>query len=158
MDKIVSDELEKVLNEIGKDLVKELSLQLMRADKRASGNLIDSLDYKVVEAVDGFFLEIIAADYLKYVDQGRRPGKQPPTKAIRKWIDDRKILPRDKKTGRFIKKESAAFLMARSIGKKGIKPTNVIKKSVDNIFKSKQQLLAKAAIGDIEALINKILS
>lgn len=152
----MNDNLKSALEQVGIDLVKELTKQLINADKKASGNLIKSLDYKVVETIDGFLLNLLAADYLTFVDQGRKPGKMPPPSKLDKWIVVRGIAPRDKK-GRFISRKSIQFLIARSIGKKGIKPTNVIRKSIDSIYSNKIKLLEKAAVEDIEALIQKIL-
>ena len=68
----MNENLKSALEQVGIDLVKELTKQLLNADKKASGNLIKSLDYKVVETVDGFILNLLAADYLNTVDQG--PG------------------------------------------------------------------------------------
>lgn len=150
------DNLEKALNEIGRDLVKELTNQLIKADKSATGNLINSLDYQVVETIDGFFINLLASPYLKYVDEGRRPGKMPPPNKLINWIDQKSIRFTNKR-GKLISKESTAFLIARSIGKKGIKPTHVIQKSIDSIYSNKMKLIEQAAIEDIEALIEKIL-
>lgn len=149
-------ELKAQVDKFGADFISELAKQLIIADKVASGKLLRSLNYQVVEVLENLLIRINAEDYLQYVDKGRRPGKQPPISPIIKWMDVRKIKGRDKK-GRFIKKEQAAFLIARAIGKKGIKPTNVIKKSIDNILRSKKEALSKAAASDISKIINKIL-
>jgi hypothetical protein len=151
----MNENLKSALEQVGIDLVKELTKQLLNADKKASGNLIKSLDYKVVETVDGFILNLLAADYLNTVDQGRKPGKMPPPSKLDKWIVIRGIAPRDKK-GKFISRKSIQFLIARSIGKNGIKPTNVIRKSIDSIYSNKIKLLEQAAVKDIVELIEKI--
>jgi hypothetical protein len=151
----MNENLKSALEQVGIDLVKELTKQLLNADKKASGNLIKSLDYKVVETVDGFILNLLAADYLNTVDQGRKPGKMPPPSKLDKWIVVRGIAPRDKK-GKFISRKSIQFLIARSIGKNGIKPTNVIRKSIDSIYSNKIKLLEQAAVKDIVELIEKI--
>lgn len=150
------DNLKKALEELGVDFIKELTNQLIAADKKATGELINSLDYRVVEVLDNFLLTITSAPYLKWVDEGRRPGKMPPPSKFLKWIDARNIKFKDKK-GKFISKQSTAFLIARSIGKKGIKPSNVIRKTIDSIYSNKMQLLEQAASRDIKALIDKIL-
>lgn len=152
----MNENLKKALDELGGELVKELTTQLLKADKKATGNLINSLDYQVVETIDGFFVNLLASDYLKYVDEGRKPGKMPPPLRFLKWIQVRNIKFKDKK-GKIIKPESTAFLIARSIGKKGIKPTDVIRKSIDSIYSNKLKLIEQAAIEDIEALIEKII-
>jgi hypothetical protein len=152
----MNDNLKRTLNELGVDFVKELTNQLLDADKKATGKLINSLKYKVVEVLDNLLLTISAEPYLKWIDEGRKPGKMPPSKVFIKWIDARGIIFRNE-NGKIIKKESTAFLIARSIGEKGIKPTNVIRKTIDKIYSTKTQLLEKAAAKDIEALIQKIL-
>lgn len=148
--------------EIGKALIAELTKQLLNADKKASGKLIRSLDYKVIEQVNGLLLQLRAAPYLKYVDQGVNGTRSVYTtpygfrgmisvKAIKPWIKARGIKFKG------MTDDQAAFVIARSIGRKGIKPTNVIKKSIDNIFNNKKKLLERAAITDIEDMINKIM-
>jgi hypothetical protein len=152
----MNDNLKIALDELGVDFINELTNQLLAADKKATGQLISSLNYKVVDVLDNLLLTISAEPYLKFIDEGRKPGKMPPSQVFFKWIDARGIVFKNNK-GKIIKKESTAFLIARSIGKKGIKPTNVIRKTIDKIYSTKTQLLEKAAAKDIVALIQKIL-
>lgn len=149
--------LENALNQIGDDLVKTLVKKLIAADKKATGSLIKSIDYKLVEKANGFIVQLLANDYLINVDEGRRPGaKQPPMSALDKWVIARRIAPRDK-NGKFLPRNSVKFLIARSIAKNGIKPTNVIKKTIDEVYERKQKLIEMAAIEDINSLIDKII-
>lgn len=147
----------KTFDEVGKQLVKTLVKNLLDANKKATGNLIRSVDYKIVEAANGVMVQLLAADYLTNVDEGRRKGaKQPPMKSLDKWIVARGIAPRDAK-GRFIPRESVKFLIARSISRNGIKPTNVIKKTINEVYSTKLALIEKAAVEDINQLIDKII-
>ena len=62
------------------------------------------------------------------VDKGRKPGKMPPTDAIKKWIRQKPLRLRDLKTGSFVKMteskvDSVAFAIANKIKKEGTKPT-----------------------------------
>lgn len=142
--------LKAQLEALGREYVAELTKQLIAADKVASGSLISSLDYNVLQTVNGLLLEIVADDYLVYVDKGRRPGKRPPQKAIQKWIEQKGIK---------IKKQTpsqSAFIIARSIGKKGIKPTNVIKKTQDSIYNNIQTLVNKGIQLDIDEYLKNI--
>jgi hypothetical protein len=149
--------LDKAFDGLGKDLVKTLVKNLLSANKKATGNLIRSIDYKVVEKANGFIVELLAADYLTNVDEGRRAGsKQPPLSALDKWVVARKIAPRDSK-GKFLPRQQVKFLIARSIAKNGIKPTNVINKTINEVYNNKQKLIEKAAIEDLNALIDKIM-
>jgi hypothetical protein len=149
--------LDKAFDNLGKDLVKTLVKNLLSANKKATGNLIRSIDYKVVEKANGFIVELLAADYLTNVDEGRKAGsKQPPLSALDKWVVARKIAPRDSK-GKFLPRQQVKFLIARSIAKNGIKPTNVINKTINEVYNNKQKLIEKAAVEDLNALIDKIM-
>ena len=157
-DKIQYNNIMAQMDKFGADLVKELAQQLILSGKEATGSLVKSLDYELIELLGDIVINITANDYLYYVDKGRKPNrKAPPSGVIVKWMDVKGIKGRDKKTGRFIKKESAAFLIARSIGKKGIKPTNVIKKSINRLLKAKSKLIAKAAGEDLKEYTKNVL-
>lgn len=145
--------LKDALEELGREYIKELALQLLKLDKKSSGELIRSLDSRVVETVNGLMLEIIAADYLKYVDKGRKPGgKMPPLYVLMKWVRQKPIPLKKGQT-----KQGVAFVIGKSISRKGIKPTNVINKTTQNILYNKKKLLEKGAVDEIEAQLNKII-
>ena len=152
------ENLKKAMEKYGEEVIIELAVQLRKADKIATGNLVKSLDYDLIEALDLIVLNIKAADYLSVVDKGRKKQKDPPPQqAILKWINI-KPLPRWKdKKGRIISKKSQAFLIARSIGKNGIKATNVIKKSMDKVRKIQAKLISEAAGADIRRLVQNVL-
>ena len=72
--------------------------------------------------MNNIYLSIEYIDYGEYVISGRKRGKKlPPVKKIEDWIKSKGILPRNKK-GQFIKRKVAAYLIARSIAKKGVEP------------------------------------
>jgi len=144
-------ELKLAVDKLGKEYILELTKQLIAADKKASGKLLRSLNYNVIEVLGNVMLRIEAERYLLDVDKGRKPGKMPPTSPIKKWIDVRKIKPKD------MTRDQLAFVIARSIKKKGIQPTNVIQKTIDNILKNKTKILAEAASKDVMKQIDKIL-
>jgi hypothetical protein len=158
MAKTQYDNLKVQMDKFGADLIKELANQLIIADKKATGSLIDSLDYELLVVLGDFVINITANDYLYWVDQGRKRGKTPPPqKAIRKWIDIRGVQRFRDKKGRFISKDSQAFIIARSIGKKGIQKTNVIKKATNKLLAAKRDLITKAAGQDLKEFAKNIL-
>lgn len=146
------EKVRKAMDDLGEEVVKELINQLLKADKDATGKLIRSIDYKLIEAANEFIIEVSSEDYLKYIDEGRRKGaKQPPTSAIIPWVKAKNIKVKGAKTP-----EQTAFVIARSISRNGIKPTHVIRKTIDTIYSNKMALLEKAAIEDIEVMLEKI--
>jgi len=79
------------------------------------------------------------ADYYRFIEEGRKPNsKQPPTKPIEKFIRKRglKLEPPKKLKGKRrqasfdTRIKSLAFVIARSIGKKGIKARPFVSKIV----------------------------
>jgi len=152
--------LPELLDEIGDDLVKEIQTNLIKADKSATGKLVKSIDYRLIVSesqrlVRQLRIEILGEDYLKWVDEGRRPGaKMPPPQKLDKWIVARRIAPRDAQ-GRFISRKSLQFLIARSISKKGIKATNVLDKSVKTILSKYKEKLNAAAVEEFNEIITK---
>ena len=149
-------QLKTATGELGEAYVKELYIQLSSLDKKASGKLLRSLDYKVLEVLGKVVLKLEAEGYLKYVNDGRRPGKQPPVSPIKKWIKQKGLKGRDA-GGRFIKDDSFAFLVARSIGKKGIRPTGVIEKTIKIIMRTKSDILAEGMTKDLDIELDKII-
>lgn len=152
MEDIKFSELKKAIDKLGKEYISELSKQLIKADKVASGKLLRSLKYEVVEVLNNLMVRVKSEAYLSIVDKGRRPGKMPPISPIKKWIQIRRIKP-DKK----MSDNQLAFAIAKSIAKKGIKPTGVLDKTIKQILKNKTDILSKAALKDVERELSKIL-
>lgn len=87
-------------------------------------------------------LTLYALDYLQWVDSGRKKfAKRVPLSALVKFIKDRKLTLRDKKTGRFSRSRvrmksrdggepvtvnRLAFMIQNAIFRNGIRPRRVI--------------------------------
>ena len=122
------------LDNFGRYVVRESKKNLR--NNTASGSLARSIRFESSVAKNSFSLNIEMNDYGEYLDQGvsgtqkkydtpyKYTNKMPPASAFSQWVV-RKGLDgvRDKKTGRFIKRKSLQFAIAKSIQKKGIKPT-----------------------------------
>ena len=116
---------------------------LTRGKKIATGTLYNSVKFSITPKGKVTFHY---AEEGKWVERGRRKGaKMPPQDSIAKWAKV-KGLPqfRDKK-GRYISDKSRAFLIARSISKKGIKPFPWYSSAVKQ---ATQQLKPKRSIKD----------
>jgi hypothetical protein len=117
------------------DLIQRMLVRKISQDNKvASGRLRNSIEVFVNVERDGINLQVYAIDYAKFLLTGRRKGaKQPPINAILMWLVQKRIgIGGGKKrtlTGqaRITNKEKLkglAFVIARSIAKKGIKPYN----------------------------------
>lgn len=81
---------------------------------------------KGVRGVESYYADkVTAASPFSYKSKGGKFGLKgmPPPKAFDKWTVRKGLAPRDKK-GRFLKRKTLDFLIARSIFKKGIRATS----------------------------------
>lgn len=103
----------------------------------ASGQLGDTQSFEIDYSNNTWSITLKMADYWKYLEYGRRPGKMPPVDKILEWINVRKILPRNNKK---LPQKSLAFAISKSIAKKGIPATHLLQKSM-NSFDFKHKVL-----------------
>ena len=134
------DSLENYLKSYGKYIVRQARGILNKRGKNVTGKLSKSLKYKVIKDKEGYEIQFLASKYAAFVNkgvsgtEGRRTyidkdgkrktspfkfKKQPPSNVIERWTVAKGIKGRDRK-GRFITRKSLAFLIARSIKRKGI--------------------------------------
>lgn len=147
-----NNNLKKAVEKYGKLYIKELMLQLIKLNKKATGKLIDSLDYEIITGVDSITISILSEPYLKDIDQGRKKGKLPDGYNIQKWMKAKHI----KIPGKTIKESS--WIISHSIKNKGIDATYVISKAKDNFLKNKTALdeVLNAATFDVSQFIDHL--
>jgi hypothetical protein len=124
-----------IKNEIQKKQFPYGNPQRGLGDKVASGKLLKSIDYEVINGTDGNpTLEISYVDYFENVNLGRRKEKKRvPIKAILDWIKVRGLKGRNKK-GQFIPNLSFAFAIQTNIFKFGIRSANIYDKGLDGLL------------------------
>jgi len=170
------DALERYLNSFGRQVVNQAKENLASADK--GGELENSISFFVTAQKGSLTIKFKMLPYGKFVDKGvsgtekeRRytdyKGKtlvspfsykkskghsQPPSKSLDKWIVKKGIAPRDEK-GRFMSRKSISFLIARSIGKKGIQGISFFQKP---LMLGMQQFSGKFASSLKESIIDSL--
>lgn len=156
-------EVREELNKFAKYVIQQSRSNLTKGKKNASKELYNSLGYISKSSKDVSSVAFTMADYGKFQDQGvsgtkkkyntpySYKDKMPPLKAFDKWIVRKGIAPRDK-SGKFLKRQSLQYLMARSVYQKGIKPSLFFTKPFEVAFKRLPDDIVNAyAIG----IINK---
>ena len=171
-----TDNIERYLNSFGKQVVNRSKGNLKRAGK--GGKLEESIKFKVIDTKDGFTIQFYMSSYGQFVDKGvsgteeqrefkNYKGKvikspyayknskghsQPPSSALDKWVVKKGIAPRDA-SGKFMKRKSITFLIARSIGKKGIQGISFFQKPLGLGLKE----FGKDLLGNVkEDIINSL--
>ncbi len=172
--------IERYLESFGKQVVNRAKGNLQRA-KGGGSKLEDSVKFEIVEDKDGFVLQFYMNFYGTFVDKGvsgtkvkqkyknylgevlkspysyknRKGHSQPPSRALDKWVVRKGIAPRDKE-GKFLSRKSITFLIARSIGKKGIKSISFFQKPLGLGLKQFGSDLLKNVKEDIIENLNKV--
>ena len=162
------DNIQDLLNDFRSNVIREAKRNL--TSQNTSGRLSKSLKSYVKESKNSIQISFEMEDYGFFQDrgvQGTKSGKSldgykytnkmPPPKAFDKWIVKKgfKDTIRDKK-GRFVKRKGLAFIIARSIFEKGIKPTLFFTKPFEKFYKRLPDELVEKYGLDMEKLFTQI--
>lgn len=127
------DSLQKILEQFA-EVFTEVYKDELR-NKRASGNLADSVKQTVKVNGNNYEVEITLQDYWKYVEYGRAAGsKFPPIDAIKNWIRVKNLQVQPDAFGGIPTENQLTFLIARGIAEKGIPATNFLQESFDKTY------------------------
>lgn len=148
--------LENALDAFIKDFIQTYKGLLIRDDKKASGNLIRSIKPIEIEfSSNKMSGSISLANYWKYVEYGRRPGKFPPPKKILDWIKIKPVIPRPVNGIKPTEKQ-LAFLISRKIARDGIEAGNQFKEALDLTWTKNKNYISDAISKDLAANIELI--
>ena len=143
----------KALNDFGDFIITTYKSQL-EAEKMNNGELYKKISYSVSTGTGGWVISVSLADYWKYIEYGRRPGKMPPVSAIENWINVKQIIPHSMtlKSGKTVIPTipQLSFLIARSIGRRGIAPKPLFQKSFEAAKQQFMQVIKDAITQDIK--------
>ena len=134
---------EVVIKQYGVKAISEIIAKLKKYNKSASGRLINSLTYSIVDTVEGILAQIKGEDYFEYIESGRKPGRIPPITPLLKWVR-LKGLP-----------EASAYAIAKKIGKFGIKPRPILSEVIEENKFAEGTELEEALSTDIENYIEE---
>lgn len=143
----------KALNDFGDFIITNYKSQL-EAEQMNNGELYRTISYSVSTVSSGWVISVSLAAYWKYVEYGRRPGKMPPVSAIENWINVKQIIPHSMtlKSGKTVIPTipQLSFLIARSIGRRGIAPKPLFKNSFEAAKQQFIQVIKDAITQDIK--------
>ena len=143
----------KALNDFGNFIITNYKSQL-EAEQMNNGELYRTISYSVSTGNSGWVISVSLADYWKYIEYGRRPGKMPPVSAIENWINVKQIIPHSMtlKSGKKVIPTipQLSFLIARSIGRRGIPPKPLFKNSFEAAKQQFIQVIEDAITQDIK--------
>ena len=157
------DKLIDALNEFRGEYVRELTNSLTEKNLISSGQLGESIKLNVQPKVKLFGqiyrMQIRMAEYGENVDKGRAPGKGLPVGVLEQWLSYpntlQKVTGQDKQLKDYERK-SLAFVINRSIKRKGIKPKNWIQPAFDKVTPKIAGVVEAAIAEDIELTFEEI--
>ncbi len=162
-----TDNVKDVLRNFARYVIQQARTNLTKGKKNVRGALYESLDYDLKVMPNSFSMSFLMEEYGVFQDKGvsgterkyntphRFTNKQPPIKPILDWVNARRLRLRDKETGRFKKggQKSLAFVIARSIKEKGIKPSLFFTKPFERAFKNLPEDVVEAFGLDVEQFL-----
>ena len=152
------ENLIKVLNEYGNDVAELYKRNLLEDNAKASGDLINSVKYIYEQRGNSYAVSLSLNDYWKYVEYGRKPGKCPPPSAIRKWIEIKPVLPRPMKNGKLPTLNQLTYLISRKIGEEGIRPRNILEKTLEDINREYEDKISEALTLDLSNSLDEVFA
>lgn len=132
------DHLKEVLERYAIALRNEYQDNLIRSDRVASGDLLNTVEYEVKDKKGTYTVSLRLQDYWKWVEGGRPPtqggGNGDLREAILKWIEVKPVLPRPDKKGKLPTPQQLAYLISRKIHREGYEGTQDLRKAQDSVW------------------------
>jgi flagellar biosynthesis regulator FlbT len=138
--------VEKAMEELAYEAIKEIRQQMIKEKAVASGQTYTN--YQIIKQPTRFAgvysitigsttTNMRGKPYARYgIEIGRGAGKRPPVEAIKKWIEDKNIRPKDSS----VSARSLPFVISRAIGEEGTKGNahHVVRKALNNLRRRKR--------------------
>lgn len=161
---MTKSELQIELEKFRDYVIEQAKNNLSRLGKDG-GKLYDSIEGRVKANENSFEMEFSMEEYGSYQDKGvsgkerkyntefSYKDKMPPQRAFDKWMVRKGIAPR--KNGKFQSRKGLQFAIARSVFKKGIKPSLFFTKPFEQAYKQLPDTLIEAFGLDAVKLFNE---
>lgn len=159
---ITFQHLQEALAQYGQAIREGYKENLSKSGRRATGNLITSVNTKVNVDGNEFEIELQLADYWYYVEEGRNPttATTPSIPNLREkileWIKVKPILPHPDKNGKLPTDEQLAFLISRKIHNEGFEGSNDLEHTMEEI--DYDTIIEEALAADVMECFDEILA
>ena len=138
----------KVLQEYAVEFRNMYQDNLIRSDRIASGELLNSIEAQVTVNGTAYEVQLRLADYWKYVEEDTRPH-WPPLAPILEWVRVKPVLPRPDASGKLPGPEQLAYLISRKIARFGTTGTHDLQKTQETMNRDIRQRLEEAFTKDL---------
>lgn len=149
--------LKNVLTDYAMALQSRYKDNLLKSDRVASGNLINSIHYQLDFQDTVFTISLNLEDYWKYIEYGTKPHF-PPVDKILEWIKIKPVLPYPNKNGKLPTPNQLAYLIGRKISEVGTKGSQDLEDTLENLNRDYEQLISEALAKDVDEYIDYIFT
>lgn len=156
MELINLDNVASVLEEYGNEVRNEYQDNLVRHNRIASGDLLNSVEYQVVVDGTAYEVQLRLQDYWKYVEYDTKPH-WPPVGKILEWINVKPVIPRPMENGKLPTQEQLAYLIGRKISQKGTQGSHDLDDAIKTINERYRDKLVIALHRDMEVLMKVLV-
>jgi len=158
------------LNAFGKYVVQQSRSRLTKGKKNSSKQLYDSLSYDLKVMPNSFSMAFLMENYGEYQDKGvsgtevkyntpyKYTNKMPPPSAFSQWVVRKGLKGTRDASGRFVSRKGLQFAIAKSIFKKGIKPSLFFTKPFEAAFKNLPNDIVEAYGLDVENFLKTTIN
>ncbi len=146
---------ERILQEYAERLVSDYKDELIKSDRVATKNLINSIKYIYTKDNNSYEISLSLEDYWKYVEWDTKPHF-PPINKILEWVKAKPVLPVEY-NGKLPTEKQLAFLIARKISEVGTEGSHDLENTLDVLNKEYEEKIEEAITKDIDRSIGLVL-
>lgn len=147
--------LEKALKEYAEAIRDQYKDNLERDNRRATGDLITSINSKVIVDGNEYIIELQLEDYWKYVEWDTKPHI-PPVNKILEWVRVKPVLPRPMKNGKLPTEQQLAWMIADKISKEGTEGTHDLEDALAEV--DYETIIEEALEADVMDCFDELLT
>lgn len=153
--------LERALKDYADAIRDEYKDNLEKNNRRATGQLITSINTKIVVDGNTFEIELQLADYWRYIEEGRNPttATTPSTPTLQEcildWIRVKQILPHPDKNGKLPTEEELSYMIADKIHREGYEGSHDLEDALKEV--DYDHIIEEALDKDVIESIDEIM-
>lgn len=146
--------LQKALAHYAQAIADKYKTNLESSGRRATGQLITSVNTVVVVNENEFAIELNLQDYWKFVEEGTSPHF-PPISKILEWVKVKQILPTPMANGKLPTEQQLAWMIAKKIDRVGTEGSNDLEHTMEEV--DYNVIIEEALDKDILGCLDEIL-
>lgn len=146
--------LQEALAHYAQAIADQYKDNLERSGRRATGQLITSVNTVVVVNENEFAIELSLQDYWKFVEEGTSPHF-PPISKILEWVKVKQILPTPMANGKLPTEQQLAWMIAKKIDRVGTEGSNDLENTMEEV--DYEAIIEEALDKDILGCLDEIL-